>query len=34
VNPGANQVRIALVAPVEECVEAAQRIAAFAAGLQ
>ncbi len=29
VNPGANRVRMALVAPLEECVEAAQRIAAF-----
>ena len=29
VNPGTNFVRIALVAPVEECVEAAQRLAEF-----
>ncbi|MDD4914653.1 MAG: succinyldiaminopimelate transaminase [Methylococcales bacterium] len=29
VNPGAGHVRIALVAPVEECVEAAQRIKLF-----
>jgi N-succinyldiaminopimelate aminotransferase len=29
VNPGANFVRIALVAPVEECLEAAQRLAGF-----
>jgi len=29
VNPGANYVRIALVAGLEECLEAAQRIAAF-----
>ena len=29
VNPGANFVRIALVAPVEECVDAAQRLAKF-----
>ncbi|MGD0961983.1 MAG: succinyldiaminopimelate transaminase [Methylomonas sp.] len=29
VNPGANHVRIALVAPVAECVEAAQRIKLF-----
>ncbi|MGZ0076944.1 succinyldiaminopimelate transaminase [Methylomonas sp. YC3] len=29
INPGANHVRIALVAPIEECVEAAQRIKAF-----
>ncbi len=28
VNPGAGRIRIALVAPVEECVEAAQRIVA------
>ncbi len=28
-NPGANHVRIALVAPIEECVEAAQRIKVF-----
>lgn len=33
-NPGANRVRIALVAELEECVEAAQRIAAFVRGLQ
>jgi len=32
VNPGKNRARIALVAPIEECVEAAGRIAAFAAG--
>ena len=29
VNPGAGRVRMALVAPVDECVEAAQRIVAF-----
>ncbi|MGY6275677.1 succinyldiaminopimelate transaminase [Methylomonas sp. MgM2] len=29
IDPGANHVRIALVAPIEECVEAAQRIMAF-----
>jgi len=29
INPGANFVRIALVAPVEECIEAAQRLAEF-----
>lgn len=29
INPGANHVRIALVAPLEECVEAAQRIKNF-----
>lgn len=32
VNPGAGRVRLALVAPLAECIEAAQRIAAFAAG--
>jgi N-succinyldiaminopimelate aminotransferase len=30
INPGKNHVRIALVAPLEECVEAARRIAEFA----
>jgi N-succinyldiaminopimelate aminotransferase len=29
VNPGTNRVRMALVAPVEECIEAAERIRAF-----
>jgi N-succinyldiaminopimelate aminotransferase len=29
INPGANHVRIALVAPLEECVDAAQRIKIF-----
>ena len=29
VNPGANRVRMALVAPLAECVEAAERIRAF-----
>jgi N-succinyldiaminopimelate aminotransferase len=29
INPGANHVRIALVAPIEECIEAAQRIKMF-----
>lgn len=29
INPGANHVRIALVAPLQECVEAAQRIKLF-----
>ncbi|WP_426151841.1 succinyldiaminopimelate transaminase [Pseudomonas sp. DC3000-4b1] len=29
VNPGANRVRLALVAPLAECIEAAQRIRAF-----
>jgi N-succinyldiaminopimelate aminotransferase len=28
-NPGENRVRMALVAPVEECVEAAKRIVTF-----
>lgn len=32
-NPGANHVRIALVATMEECVEAAERIAAFTKNL-
>jgi N-succinyldiaminopimelate aminotransferase len=32
-NPGKNHVRIALVAPLEECVEAAGRIAEFCKGL-
>jgi N-succinyldiaminopimelate aminotransferase len=32
-NPGANHVRIALVAPLEQCVEAAERIARFCARL-
>jgi len=29
INPGANRIRMALVAPVDECVEAAQRIKSF-----
>jgi len=29
VNPGANRIRIALVAPLEDCIEAADRIAGF-----
>jgi len=33
VNPGANHVRVALVAPFAECVEGVRRIAAFAAAL-
>ena len=33
VNPGAARVRLALVAPLEECVAAAHRVAAFAATL-
>lgn len=32
-NPGRNHVRIALVPPLEDCIEAAQRIRAFAEGL-
>ncbi len=32
-NPGAGRVRLALVAGVDECVEAAERIAAYARGL-
>ena len=32
-NPGANHVRIALVPPLDECVEAMERIARFAASL-
>jgi N-succinyldiaminopimelate aminotransferase len=34
INPGENIVRVALVAPLEECVEAAQRIAALASDLR
>jgi N-succinyldiaminopimelate aminotransferase len=33
VNPGANHVRVALVAPFDECIEGVRRIAAFAATL-
>lgn len=33
VNPGANRVRMALVADVEECLEAAQRVVAFVRSL-
>lgn len=33
VNPGANRVRMALVAPVEECIDAAQRIRKFTESL-
>jgi N-succinyldiaminopimelate aminotransferase len=33
INPGANRIRMALVAEVEECMEAAQRIAAFTKSL-
>ncbi|WP_420194150.1 succinyldiaminopimelate transaminase [Marinobacter sp. GH_1] len=33
-NPGANRVRMALVAPLEECVEAAQRIVDFVKGFK
>ncbi|MBC9249699.1 succinyldiaminopimelate transaminase [Pseudomonas alcaligenes] len=32
-NPGANRVRMALVAPLAECIEAAERIRAFVKGL-
>jgi len=32
-NPGANRLRLALVAPLEDCIEAAQRIRAFVTGL-
>jgi N-succinyldiaminopimelate aminotransferase len=32
-NPGANRVRIALVAPLDECVEAAKRMSQFARNL-
>ncbi|KZX78976.1 succinyldiaminopimelate transaminase [Oleiphilus sp. HI0009] len=34
INPGANRVRMALVAPVDECVEAANRIKTFIEGLK
>jgi N-succinyldiaminopimelate aminotransferase len=33
VNPGAGRIRLALVAGVAECLEAAQRIVAFATSL-
>lgn len=33
INPGHNRVRMALVAPLEECIEAAQRIREFVASL-
>jgi len=33
VNPGADHVRMALVAPLEDCVEAAERIGAYLTGL-
>jgi N-succinyldiaminopimelate aminotransferase len=33
INPGANHVRIALVPPLAECIEAMERIARFAANL-
>jgi N-succinyldiaminopimelate aminotransferase len=32
-NPGANRVRMALVAPLDECIDAARRIKAFVEGL-
>ena len=34
VNPGENRIRIALVAPLDECVEGARRIAAFAQSIK
>ena len=34
VNPGTGRIRMALVAPVEECLEAARRIAHFVESLQ
>ncbi|MDX3882729.1 MAG: succinyldiaminopimelate transaminase, partial [Achromobacter sp.] len=33
-NPGANRVRLALVAPLDECVEAAHRVARYARSLR
>jgi N-succinyldiaminopimelate aminotransferase len=33
VNPGAGRIRMALVAEVDECLEAAQRIVAYARSL-
>jgi N-succinyldiaminopimelate aminotransferase len=33
INPGENHVRMALVAPLDDCIEAAQRIRAYLAGL-
>jgi N-succinyldiaminopimelate aminotransferase len=33
INPGQNRVRLALVAPLDECIDAAQRIRKFAEGL-
>ncbi len=33
INPGKNRVRIALVAPLEECIEAAERLCIFIKGL-
>jgi len=33
INPGQNRIRMALVAEVDECLEAAQRIAAYCKGL-
>ena len=33
INPGANHVRMALVAPLDDCIEAAQRIRTYLAGL-
>ncbi|UZE95093.1 succinyldiaminopimelate transaminase [Alkalimarinus alittae] len=34
INPGENRVRLALVAPLEECIEAAERIRDFVKGLE
>ena len=34
INPGENFIRIALVAPLAECAEAAERITTLASGLQ
>ena len=33
INPGTNRVRMALVAPLEDCIEAAQRIRAYIVGI-
>ena len=33
INPGENRIRMALVAPIEECIEAAQRIKSFVESL-
>ena len=34
VNPGSGRIRLALVAALDDCLEAAQRIAAYAGALQ